>query len=559
MMKISVTKRFCYSMAVLLIMCLVCSLSDSYGHPKNDILLIVHDREISEDEFLYHLRKSSQDISQENIREYLESYIDFQLKLAQAREERIHQTIPFINELTEYRSLLAAPYLTDKEKEGEFVREASERLEFEANADEILVRLGYNAGPEDTLKAYAKAMQIRDRILNGESLGQISASVSGDPDVTINPENPGYFTAFEKAYPIESAVYHMKPGELSFPLRLGDGYHILRLIDIRKITGGPKSEEEIRKLIYDAKDERTLLIQGAFVEKLKKYWDFNENLTALEMIVVCTDERVLRGDWIPQSDRRFDETIFTIDDKIVKQKDFIEFMTEFAATTAQTSVREYIHTLYQKFVSSRLITYENYKLEEKHPEFRFQLNEYRDAMLLLAITREKVWLKAQSDTAGLKAFHDENRDRYMWGERLSASIFATDNEPSARKGGRMVSRSFRKGETDVREIVNQINEKTAGTSFTAEQGIYSKGDSPVIDQIKWKKGLSGTIFYENKYQFVFLHDILEPEYKSMDEAYDHLLDDYQGYLMKEWIDTLHSSYDVRINEALLKAIIDDYL
>ena len=62
------------------------------------------------------------------------------------------------------------------------------------------------------------------------------------------------------------------------------------------------------------------------------------------------------------------------------------------------SVREYIFSLYQKFVSSRLITYENYKLDEKYPEFRFQLEEYRDAMLLLAITRQKVWSKVESDS-----------------------------------------------------------------------------------------------------------------------------------------------------------------
>jgi len=53
-----------------------------------------------------------------------------------------------------------------------------------------------------------------------------------------------------------------------------------------------------------------------------------------------------------------------------------------------------------------LITYENYKLDEKYPEFRFQLQEYRDAMLLLAITRQKVWSKAESDSVGIKEAHD---------------------------------------------------------------------------------------------------------------------------------------------------------
>ena len=116
-----------------------------------------------------------------------------------------------------------------------------------------------------------------------------------------------------------------------------------------------------------------------------------------------------------------------------------------------------------------LIKYENYKMGEKYPEFRFQLQEYRDAMLLLAITRQKVWLKAESDCDGMEKYYNENKDEYIIGE--------------------------------VHEASN-----------------------------------------------------LEPEYKSMDEAHDVILADYQNYLMKIWIEELRSTYNVQINEEVLSSI-----
>jgi peptidyl-prolyl cis-trans isomerase SurA len=219
-----------------------------------------------------------------------------------------------------------------------------------------------------------------------------------------------------------------------------------------------KTEQEIIDLIIEAKDERTQLIEDAFVEKLKRAWSFEENPDALEIIYELADERVYKGNWIAPANESFNETLFYIDGRSVFQKDLIDFMEAFETTDRNLSIKEYIFSLYQKFVSYRLIQYENFKLDEKYPEFRFQYQEYRDAMMLLEITSRKVWLKAASDSAGMKKYYSENKDKYMWEER------------------------------------------------------------------------------------------------SMDEAHDVILADYQNYLMKNWIEELRSTYNVQINEEGLSSI-----
>lgn len=398
------------------------------GKSQNKVLLVVQDREITQDEFLYHLKRNYQGISEQNISEYLDLFIDFQLKLAQAREERVNQNIGFINELAEYRLLLATPYLTDREKTEELVREASERLQYEVNASHILLKTGTNASPEDTLKIYEKAIRLRNRILDGEPFEKLVLAYSDDPLAPRNSGNMGYFTAFQTEYSFENAVYKLNTGEVSLPVRSNHGYHIIRLNDKRIASNEVKSESEIIDLIRKAEDERTQMIQDAFVAKLKRAWNFEDNPDALEMIYRLADERVYKGNWAGPSDQSFNETLFIIDGKSVYQKDLIEFMEFFETDERNLSVKEYICSLYHKFVAYKLTQYENLKLEEKYPEFRFQYQEYRDAMMLLEITRQKVWLKAESDSTGMDNYYRDHRGKYPSGDEAHDMILADYQE-----------------------------------------------------------------------------------------------------------------------------------
>ena len=392
----------------------------SNGGDGDSVLLHVADREISKGEFLYHFYKNYQVLNRQNMEVYLDLFINFQLKIAQAREEGMDRSIGFINELTEYRLQLAAPYLTDKEKEQEFVREASERFNFEINASHILIKLDPGAFPEDTLKAYTEAIQIRHRILEGESFEQLALAISGDPVLVREGGKPGYFTAFETAYPFETAVYKLNQGEISMPVRTNFGYHLIRLDDRREATKEKPSEDQIRKLIYEAKDERTQLIEDAFVEKLKIYWNYSEYPEALEVICENADEKVYKGDWNPPPGQSYDDALFQMDGKEISQKSFISFMSDQEALYRNLSLKAYIYSLYKKFTAYRLISYENFKLGEKYPEFRFQLQEYKDAMLLLAITQNKIWSKVESD----------NQDTLMkvWEEKLHTTYKVEINE-----------------------------------------------------------------------------------------------------------------------------------
>ena len=62
------------------------------------------------------------------VREYLELYINYKLKVKEAENEKLDTSEAFISELAGYRKQLAQPYLTDREISDNLLKEAYDRL-----------------------------------------------------------------------------------------------------------------------------------------------------------------------------------------------------------------------------------------------------------------------------------------------------------------------------------------------------------------------------------------------------------------------------------------------
>ncbi|MBN1387429.1 MAG: peptidylprolyl isomerase [Bacteroidales bacterium] len=203
----------------------------------NDFLLKVNDREVSADEFKWlYLKNNSGDYYTE-IDEYLDLYTRLRLKVEAAEEAGIHKSASFKSELEGYRKQLAKNYLTDQDVKDRLLEGAYEKYKTEIHALHILIKCPADASPEDTLSAYNRAMNIRQRIRLGEPFESVAKGASDDPMVNINGGNLGYFTVFQTPLPFENTVYNMKPGELSEPVRTANGFHIIKVQDRRANQG----------------------------------------------------------------------------------------------------------------------------------------------------------------------------------------------------------------------------------------------------------------------------------------------------------------------------------
>lgn len=79
----------------------------------------------------------------------------------------------------------------------------------------------------------AKLNSIRDRILSGESFGELAKSFSADPGSKNSGGILGFFKRGELAPEFEAAALNLKPGEITKPVETQFGFHIIELIERR--------------------------------------------------------------------------------------------------------------------------------------------------------------------------------------------------------------------------------------------------------------------------------------------------------------------------------------
>ena len=212
---------------------------------KKKTLIQIGDNAISAKEFMDVYEKNnvnSEVIDKKSVDDYLDMYINFKLKVTEAENRKMDTMPKFVKEYDSYRKQLAKPYFSNDAATEQLVEEAYERMKWDINASHILVRCDVHAVPADTLAAYNRAMELRNRIVKGEDFGDVAVEASDDPSakgmnevqgkqraIRGNRGDLGYFTAFDMVYPFESGAYNTKEGEISMPVRSDYGYHIIKV------------------------------------------------------------------------------------------------------------------------------------------------------------------------------------------------------------------------------------------------------------------------------------------------------------------------------------------
>ena len=212
--------------------------------PNDEVLMTIAEKNVTVGEFLAIYQKNNvknQPIDQESLNEYLDLFINFKLKVREAEDLGLDTLTSFRTELAGYREQLAKPYFTDEATIERLVAEAYDRSGTDIRASHIFIRLKPDALPEDTLVAWQKVSQIRERILKGESFEALAWELSEDPsarDREANAQHPfikgnrgdlGYFTVFDMVYPFETEAYTTEIGKVSMPVRSEYGYHLIKV------------------------------------------------------------------------------------------------------------------------------------------------------------------------------------------------------------------------------------------------------------------------------------------------------------------------------------------
>ncbi|WP_299399586.1 peptidylprolyl isomerase [uncultured Gelidibacter sp.] len=202
---------------------------------STDVLFTVDGDPIKAEEFIRVYNKNLdlvKDEAQKDIDAYLNLFINYQLKIKEAKRLGLDKDPSYLKEFASYKDPLIKNYLSDSKVTEALVKEAYDRMGYDIKASHILIRLDENE--TDTLKVYQDLNALRDRVIN-EGFDKVKAEVHDGE--TIFAEELGYFSAFKMVYEFESAAYNTKVGAISKPFRTQFGYHIVKVEDKRPSLG----------------------------------------------------------------------------------------------------------------------------------------------------------------------------------------------------------------------------------------------------------------------------------------------------------------------------------
>ncbi len=621
-------------------------------------VLRIGDDRISKNEFktVYFKNNNDSAVTENALKDYMQLFIDFKLKVKEAERMGLDTTKKFKKEFERYKKQLAKPYLIDSATKEKLLKEAYERKKTQVHASHILVQLEKNPLPQDTAEAYEKIMKIKERIQKSDSslleIGKKLMKKRSD----VRASDLGYFDAFRMVYPFETTAYKTKEGKIGGPVRTQYGYHLIKVHDKRpsqgrirvahimkhaprkaspsqkrraakkikelhsKLENGVdfsrlakkhsddkktarrggrlpwfsygemlptfskaafdldsngaisepvqtrygwhiikrldlkplKSYEEMRPELEKElkKSDRFDRVKDAVVEQLRKEKDLKVKKGRLKRFVASLpDTGFVPEKWENEHHKLADKPLYTFADTALPVKALARAIGPKGSLPQKDAGKRVIaKDALERSIEKALLDYQKKNLAEEHPRYRALLQEYRDGILLFELMERKVWQKALEDTNGLRAFYEEHRSDYQWGERLDVTFYKCNSQKAAQK----VKGSLEAGK-DRQAVLKEIR-NAKDLNCKVDSGSFEHKERAFLEKIPWEKGIRKTKGPKGEPVVVNVHGVIPPSPKKLEEARGLVSSDYQDHLEERWVQQLRKKYDIEVNEEVLKSI-----
>ena len=340
-----------------------------------------------------------------------------------------------------------------------------------------------------------------------------------------------------------------KENSLSAPFQTEFGWHIVKFIEKYPAKNFDEMQSDLDSKIR--KDDRSRLITNSMNDKLRKEFPLKRDDKLYLAISKTINKDYLAGTWkIPTDSKAFDKNLFTIRDKPVTGIAFLEFLEkqQKGLKDVKVSLPQLTDKIYEQFVDDQLNTYYDNNLENKFPEFKDVMEEYRDGLLLFDLMEKEIWEKSKNDTIGLENFYKNHKFNYQWKNRIDALITSSTKEDVIKKAQKMLKNNA--SSEVIKEKLN-VNKKV---EIMENQGIFEEGSEILPKNVKFVVGISD-IEKKGDYFFVTrVNKVLPAGEKTLEESKGKAINDYQQYLEENWVSDLKKEFTINVNKAVFEKV-----
>ena len=248
---------------------------------KDPVIMKINGKDIhlSEFEYLYN-KNSQQQVQKESLDDYLNRFVNYKLKVADAEAARIDTSAAFKAEFNGYKADIVKNYLVDTTVNQRLEREAYERMRTNVDVDHIMLPLGRDKAENEKLQA--RLDSIKKCVESGQSWNELAKKYSIDPSVKNNGGHYGYIASGMFPYVWEYTAYNTPVGQICKPFSTNFGNHLIRVNNRRDDPGQvlvehilllfPRNANDSAKAVVKQKIDSiyTAVKQGANFEEMAK-------------------------------------------------------------------------------------------------------------------------------------------------------------------------------------------------------------------------------------------------------------------------------------------------
>ena len=569
----------------------------------DQVLMTINGEPVMASEFVYIYEKNNQETSLEKktMDEYLDLFVNFKLKVAEAMVQGVDTTEAFQKELAGYRAQATPKYLQDNEAIDSLVVLSYNRMSTIRKASHIAVQCPMDADSITVAAAEAKINELRKRVTVGlpkevkkgrkkvivcepEEFAEVAVLYSEEPSAKQTHGELGWIQPFRFVYSFEDAVYTTPIGEVTPVFRSPYGFHIAKVqgerdyeeihaAHIMKMTpmGNIQRMEDAQVVmdsiynlaVQDSVDFAALASansedKGSAVRGGDLGWfargamvqPFEDITFGLEIGEVSEPFQTRYGIHISKLyGKRGIQPLDSMRSQILRQVQRDQRMQIAEESFIKKTRTEY--NLPAGMSDADVRAYADAHLEEKHVDLRNLVKEYHDGILLFDVSLREVWDKANQDTEGLAAFFKANKKNYTWDEsRFKGHMIYAKNETAAKVAKQIVKTAH---PDSVMSYLNQRVNVDSVLYVRVERGVWTKGKNAAVDQLGFKIKDAEYTPSEEFPIVIAVGKVIKAPQVYTDER-GKVVTDYQDYLEKSWVKDLREKYPVVINQEVWEAL-----
>ena len=221
----------------------------------------------------------------EGKKKFLDELVKRELIYQHALDMKLDNDKEYITKVEDFKKMTLVSIVLKKEVEDMAIIDDTEaKAFFDSNADKFTVGTKIKAS-HILVETEKEANDIIEKLNTGSKFADLAKKLSKDTGSAAKGGDLGYFGRGQMVPEFERAAISLKPGEVSKPVKTRFGYHVIKLIDIKK--GEPanfeQSKESIKRQLMGEKRKK---IFETFVDKLKETYKVTTHDETLKDIVL---------------------------------------------------------------------------------------------------------------------------------------------------------------------------------------------------------------------------------------------------------------------------------